>query len=470
MKIGSGFTPDDNSRPEKRRTSDLVRVFEQNDSIINRLYLSDHNFQAVYNVCAVHVVLLAISKVLFDSLAAGRLFVDLHLVHFAFGYFNLAGIATFILIELLLLSMAVSVHPALMVWKLVRTKFPSFKVDLAFLLVYVLGIASSVVLVLWVGFEVRLGFALSITITTEQVRLIMKTYSYVRETAKKVLTPWNKDDTSGPAVVYAGQMEPKVGSLANYLYFLFAPTLLYRDRYPRNDGPINWKNVIVYLSQFVAIFLTIMVIYQDLAMPPSLSLADVLKSLVYSLVAGFAHIAIFNVGVIHSWMNLHAELLRFADRQFNSDWWTAVSYPVYYRKCNAVIYDWIHAYMYTDVKNVLSAYGFGSAVPACFCILVSALMHEYIFAVGLGFCLPFMSVLFGGLGALFYIITQFFGLSAVRRGSNTIILLATGIGMGLLAFFYILEFGSRQYYCPRENQFSDFFFSSRFLQCYREFN
>ena len=55
------------------------------------------------------------------------------------------------------------------VWKLVRTKFPSFKVDLAFLLVYVLGIASSVVLVLWVGFEVRLGFALSITITTEQV-------------------------------------------------------------------------------------------------------------------------------------------------------------------------------------------------------------------------------------------------------------------------------------------------------------
>eukprot|EP00731_Ephydatia_muelleri_P035958 Em0184g3a len=375
------------------------------------------------------------------------LFVDLHLVHFAFGYFNLAGIATFILIELLLLSMAVSVHPALMG----NTQPAEF-------------------FLLWVGFEVRLGFALSITITTEQVRLIMKTYSYVRETAKKVLTPWNKDDTSGPAVVYAGQMEPKVGSLANYLYFLFAPTLLYRDRYSRNDGPINWKNVIVYLSQFVAIFLTIMVIYQDLAMPPSLSLADVLKSLVYSCVAGFAHIALFNVGVIHSWMNLHAELLRFADRQFNSDWWTAASYPVYYRKCNAVVYDWIHAYMYTDVKNVLSAYGFGSAVPACFCILVSALMHEYVFAVGLGFCLPFMSVLFGGLGALVYIITQFFGLSAVRRGSNTFILLATGIGMGLLAFFYILEFGSRQYYCPRENQFSDFFFSSRFLQCYGEFN
>ena len=80
----------------------------------------------------------------------------------------------------------------------------------------------------------------------------MKTYSFVRETAKKILTPWNKDDTTGtrlsleggeerklcitspgPAVYYAGQMEPQVGTIAHYLYFLFAPTLLYRDRYPR---------------------------------------------------------------------------------------------------------------------------------------------------------------------------------------------------------------------------------------------
>ena len=32
---------------------------------------------------------------------------------------------------------------------------------------------------------------------------------------------------------YAGQMEPQVGSFSQYLYFLFAPTALYRDNYPR---------------------------------------------------------------------------------------------------------------------------------------------------------------------------------------------------------------------------------------------
>lgn len=61
----------------------------------------------------------------------------------------------------------------------------------------------------------------------------MKSYSFIRENAYKVLYPWNKDDHDGPAVWYAGQMQPKVASFSQYVYFLFAPTLLYRDHYPR---------------------------------------------------------------------------------------------------------------------------------------------------------------------------------------------------------------------------------------------
>ena len=61
----------------------------------------------------------------------------------------------------------------------------------------------------------------------------MKSISFVRENVYKVLYPWHKDDDSGPAVWYAGQMSPHVGSFSQYVYFLFAPTLLYRDHYPR---------------------------------------------------------------------------------------------------------------------------------------------------------------------------------------------------------------------------------------------
>lgn len=70
-------------------------------------------------------------------------------------------------------------------------------------------------------------------LSVEQLRWTMKSYSFIRENAYKVLNPWHKDEKTGPAVWYAGQMEPQVGSFSAYVYFLFCPTLLYRDRYPR---------------------------------------------------------------------------------------------------------------------------------------------------------------------------------------------------------------------------------------------
>ena len=66
-----------------------------------------------------------------------------------------------------------------------------------------------------------------------QLRLCLKSYSFLRENCYKVLYPWNKDDDSGPAVLYAGQLEPKTSSFSQYLYFIFCPSLIYRDRYPR---------------------------------------------------------------------------------------------------------------------------------------------------------------------------------------------------------------------------------------------
>ena len=73
-----------------------------------------------------------------------------------------------------------------------------------------------------------------VTVYFVQLRFSLKSYSFIRENAMKVLCPWSKDDEEGPLLWYEGQMEPSVGSFGKYLYFLFAPTLLYRDHYPRS--------------------------------------------------------------------------------------------------------------------------------------------------------------------------------------------------------------------------------------------
>ena len=61
----------------------------------------------------------------------------------------------------------------------------------------------------------------------------MKSYSFVRENAYKVLYPWKTTDTEGPPKWYRGQIKPELASFKQFFYFTFAPTLLYRDEYPR---------------------------------------------------------------------------------------------------------------------------------------------------------------------------------------------------------------------------------------------
>ena len=99
---------------------------------------------------------------------------------------------------------------------------------------------------------------------------MFKWVSFLYENSQKVLYPWHKDDETGrtnmnqitdiiigavlissgvgcltgPAVWYGGQMEPHIGSFSSYVYFLFCPVLLYRDRYPRK--PRNFQSAAKY--------------------------------------------------------------------------------------------------------------------------------------------------------------------------------------------------------------------------------
>ena len=56
--------------------------------------------------------------------------------------------------------------------------------------------------------------------------------------------------------------------------------------------------------------------------------------------------------VLHVVQNIGAELTRFADRDFYSDWWTSRTFSVFYRKWNGVVHDFIHTYMYLDMVSM----------------------------------------------------------------------------------------------------------------------
>jgi sterol O-acyltransferase len=57
--------------------------------------------------------------------------------------------------------------------------------------------------------------------------MVMKTHAFVRSNVPRVLNSSQKTDDS-PKVKAANCPE-----FSKYLYFMFAPTLIYRDNYPR---------------------------------------------------------------------------------------------------------------------------------------------------------------------------------------------------------------------------------------------
>ncbi len=67
----------------------------------------------------------------------------------------------------------------------------------------------------------------------------MKTHAFVRTNAGKVVRYQSLKDTSLRNNSDKHKLYP-IPSVKKHLYFLFAPTLIYRDEYPRYFNSINY--------------------------------------------------------------------------------------------------------------------------------------------------------------------------------------------------------------------------------------
>lgn len=141
--------------------------------------------------------------------------------------------------------------------------------------------------------------------------------------------------------------------------------------------------------------------------------------------------------VLHSIQHLGAELTRFADRGFYQDWWNARTFSVFYRKWNGVVHDFIHSYMYMDMVELLH---FGKLPALLLSFLISAVVHEYLICVAMGFFLPVLGILFTGPGLIFILLTK----NKTGRIWNAFMWMMLAIGNGWLMVLYAREYFARQ--------------------------
>uniref|UniRef100_A0A8C2ARF6 O-acyltransferase n=1 Tax=Cyprinus carpio TaxID=7962 RepID=A0A8C2ARF6_CYPCA len=399
-----------------------------------------NHIRTIYHMFIALLILFIFSTLVVDFIDEGRLVLEFDLLVYAFGQFPLVVVTwmcmflSTLVVPYVLLSVWANVYPT-------SNHQGLWTVLAGSLLLLYQGLCLGF-LPTYVVLKNGLPPASCFILILEQVRLIMKAHSFIRENV--------------PRVRSLERNSVAVPQFTQYIYFLFAPTLIYRDNYPRNPC-IRWGYVAIQFSQVLGCLFYAYYIFVRLCIPQfrsiSMQLFD-LRAMVLcvfnSILPGVLVLFLAFFAFLHCWLNAFAEMLRFGDRMFYKDWWNSTSFANYYRTWNVVVHDWLYYYVYRDFLWMTQKRFRAAAMLVVF--TVSAVVHEYVLAICFGFFYPVLFCLFMCFGMVFN-----FVLNDRRKGPiwNVIMWTALFLGQGVLICLYSQEWYAQRF-CPiQEPSFID---------------
>ncbi|KAG8156972.1 hypothetical protein KVR01_013194 [Diaporthe batatas] len=175
---------------------------------------------------------------------------------------------------------------------------------------------------------------------------------------------------------------------ANYVDFLFCPTLCYEIEYPR-FASIDWKNLFAKITAVFGCIFLLTVISEEFILPTLqesqarlhdrpgrleslLILAETVSWLLFPFMLTF--LLVFLV-IFEYVLGAFAEITRFADRHFYSDWWNSTDWMEFSREWNIPVYSFLRRHVYSASRPHI-----GRAYATVITFLISAVGHEIVMA------------------------------------------------------------------------------------------
>lgn len=230
-------------------------------------------------------------------------------------------------------------------------------------------------------------------ISEEELQLLIKNQLIQSRNWFKIFSVW--------------QSRPKFNA---FCYFLFAPTLIYRNSYVRTKM-IRWNFVLNYCCQMI--FILVVWVYIILSCTVKHHMhrigshvyywRDLYGHLFTLWIVGVFNYYCFFYTLFHLWHNITGELLRFADRHYYEAFWNARSLKQFYRQWNLIVQDWVYHYAYKPINQWTN----NRWITTIMVTFVSAVAHEYIIAISLRFCFPLIFLCFGFCGCKFFVLFFF---------------------------------------------------------------
>ncbi|XP_018346312.1 PREDICTED: LOW QUALITY PROTEIN: sterol O-acyltransferase 1-like [Trachymyrmex septentrionalis] len=416
---------------DKRKSSKTDALpdkeFLERNSIFTDLLKISH-FRAIYNLFVMIFIILLINTVAFDIMKTGTIRLGTNTLRTFFAKFP-----TCLYIWSFMQASTLSVYVTFTLWAHQRLQLlPKSSIqklwDYSWLSMFILYQILFIIFSIKAMLDANLSIGCNMIVIFEQIRMTMKSHAFVRSTAPRFLS--YKPHTETP--------RPNCPKFSQYLYFLFAPTLVYRDEYPRTKR-IRWK---VVIQNFIEVGLAILYftfVSECFILPvyhvfgtQYLDQKWFIMNAINSSVPGFLYFIIGQYLLLQSWLNAWAEMLQFADRLFYKDWWNSTNYHTFYRKWNVVVHDWLYTYIYKDMYEIVVPRNRTLSIIAVF--FVSAIFHEYILAFSFGLFYPMMFIFFFALSLPIFFI----------KFNNVIMWFGWSFGNGLLVNLYAMEFYARQ--------------------------
>ncbi|WEW57870.1 diacylglycerol O-acyltransferase [Emydomyces testavorans] len=198
--------------------------------------------------------------------------------------------------------------------------------------------------------------------------------------------------------IYNSCPYPHNVTIKNLTYFWLAPTLVYQPVYPRTSH-IRWNFVAKRVAEFCGLSVFMWIISAQYASPTLLNALEkialrdwasiterVMKLSTISLViwlAGF-------YALFQSFLNALAEVIKFGDREFYTDWWNSPSVGRYWRTWNIPVYQFMKRHIFSP----LIGRGWSPFTASLTVFTFSAVLHEL--AVGIP-THNIIGVAFGGM-------------------------------------------------------------------------
>ncbi|XP_060561180.1 sterol O-acyltransferase 1-like [Ruditapes philippinarum] len=439
-------TPEDvkyNNEQKKKERGELPdKEFVARRSVLTDLFEISH-IRSIYHVFVAILIIFSINTILMDIVEKGSLGLEFNLLTWGLGKFPKV-VSLWLCMQF---STLIIVYPGFYGWSVYRPEGKAGLFDYVGLALYVIYQSFFMVIPVVYIFENQIPPGSACIITCEQLRFMMKSHAFVRENFPKVLEYNSKDSKDHDRADLCPDF-------SKYLYFLFAPTLIYRDNYPRT-ATIRWGYVVSNFAQVLACTLYIYYIFERFCVPvfrnfnrDHVSAKLFITSVFSCMLPGALTLLLGFFAILHSWLNAFAEMLRFADRMFYKDWWNTTSFASYYRTWNIVVHDWLYTYVYKDFCRVLGPRYRSLSMALVF--LISAVVHEYVIVMALGFFYPVLFFMFMGAGFGFIFV------KGTGRSWNVFLWLALFMGMGVLFCVYNMEWFARQN-CPENyDHFMDY--------------